>query len=210
MSPEKIKEILNEETSSLSNKGFNVYDVNIHDGKYIAGCEFDSDAGEDFCFDIWFDGTWSDFVKNFLEYCENYDPDAHAEQYVNMRGKNGIPSTIRELINDADSIGEYLSNWASELWEKRGKYDDNWNKTAVNKCPVCGGWVTIKSQVEVAYSLCENDGELLTEIGDIVDRVHKKAPIEATCEDCNTILDCTYIDAEKKEFTFRAEVEDES
>ena len=78
-------------------------------------------------------------------------------------------------------------------------------KIAINKCPMCGGWVALKTNVDVAYSLYEDDGELLTETKEIIDRVYKSTPIEATCEDCNRILDVIKVDNEKQEFTFRAE-----
>jgi hypothetical protein len=78
-------------------------------------------------------------------------------------------------------------------------------KIAINKCPMCGGWVTLKTNVDVTYSLHEDDGELLTEATDIADKVYKNTPIEATCDDCDRILDVIRVDAEKQEFTFRAE-----
>ena len=80
-------------------------------------------------------------------------------------------------------------------------------KTAINKCPICGGWVTLKTSVDITYMLHEGDGELLTKTKEIIDRVYKNTPIEAICEDCGKILDVTNVNTEKEEFTFRAEVE---
>ena len=77
-------------------------------------------------------------------------------------------------------------------------------KTAINKCPICGGWVTLKTSVDITYMLHEEDGELVTETGDVIDRVYKSTPIEAICEDCDQILDVIKTDTEKQEFTFRA------
>jgi hypothetical protein len=79
-------------------------------------------------------------------------------------------------------------------------------KTAINKCPICGGWVALKTSVDVVYTLHEDDGELVTETDDIIDRVYNKTPIEATCDDCGAILDVINVNTEKSEFTFRAEV----
>ena len=76
-------------------------------------------------------------------------------------------------------------------------------KTAINKCPICGGWVSLKTNVDITYMLHENDGELVTETDDIINRVYKNVPIEAICEDCERILDVINVDAEKQEFTFR-------
>lgn len=75
-------------------------------------------------------------------------------------------------------------------------------KTAINKCPICGGWVNLNSQVDVTYSLHEDDGELATEASDIINRVYAKAPIEAYCGECGEILDVIKVDSENFEFTF--------
>ena len=80
-------------------------------------------------------------------------------------------------------------------------------KTAVNKCPVCGGSIYLTTQVYVGFSLHGKSGELYTSKENIIQDIFRKAPFEAICDSCNTILDCTHIDVEKKEFTFRAEVE---
>ena len=79
-------------------------------------------------------------------------------------------------------------------------------KTAINKCPICGGWVALNTNVDITYMLHEEDGELVTEADDIIDRVYKNTPIEATCEDCGKILDVIGVNTEEEEFTFRAEV----
>ena len=76
-------------------------------------------------------------------------------------------------------------------------------KTAINKCPICGGWVMLKTNVDITYMLHEDDGELVTETNDIIDRAYKNTPIEAICEDCERVLDVINVDAEKQEFTFR-------
>ncbi len=80
-------------------------------------------------------------------------------------------------------------------------------KTAINKCPICGGWVALKTSVDITYMLHEEDGELVTETDDIIDRVYKRTPIEAICEDCGRILDVINVNTEEEEFTFRVEEE---
>ena len=82
-------------------------------------------------------------------------------------------------------------------------------KTAVNKCPLCGGPIYLRTQVDVGYSLHGSFGKLFTSKENIIQDIFRKAPFEAMCDSCNTILDCIHVDAEKKEFTFRAEVDDE-
>lgn len=121
MDIEKIKKTLENELADI-----NISSVNMQDGQFYAEMEFYSNAGEDFVFTIWFDGTWSDFVNSFREYAKNFDPDEHVELWIPGRGTNGIPSSIRDLINDADSIDKFLNEQAETL--KYNKYDDNWNK----------------------------------------------------------------------------------
>ena len=121
MNAEKIKAVLEKELESI-----NICSVGFQNKQYYAEMEFCSDAGEDFVFTVWFDGTWNDFVENFREYAIGFDPDEHAEMWVNSRGKNGVPDSIRTLINDADSIQEYLEQFSDGL--KYDKYDDKWNE----------------------------------------------------------------------------------
>ena len=41
--------------------------------------------------------------------------DEHAAMWVNLRGKRGVPNSIRVLVDDADSIKEFLLKVADEL-----------------------------------------------------------------------------------------------
>lgn len=70
-----------------------------------------SPAGEDFVFAV----PTLNFVKEVESYAENFDPDEHAEMWVESRGKGGCPSSIRELIDDADAIAEMLKELAEAL-----------------------------------------------------------------------------------------------
>lgn len=63
-----------------------------------------SPAGEDFLFYI----EGKDIAGEVKEYYESFDPDEHAEMWVNSRGKRGVPSSIRALIDDADAIDEMI------------------------------------------------------------------------------------------------------
>lgn len=79
-------------------------------------------------------------------------------------------------------------------------------KIAVNKCPLCGGWLKVESEVKVEY--CFHDGyeALDSTDNEIIEQIYQKTPIKAYCLECGTILDVTYTDAKKHEFTFRAKV----
>ena len=87
--------------------------------KLYTELEFYSDAGEDFVFSIWHKGTKASFIEGFCQYAADFDPDEHAELYIDMRGKNGVPDSIRALIDDADDIAAKLEKIADELREVR-------------------------------------------------------------------------------------------
>jgi hypothetical protein len=72
-------------------------------------------AGQDIPVDIDYDGTPEDFVKKFTEYAENYDVDDEVECYVNMRGKNGVPDSIRDLTDDCQGAKDTLMEIAENL-----------------------------------------------------------------------------------------------
>ncbi len=73
-----------------------------------------SPAGEDLVFYVEKDEEFVDGVKRLAA---DFDPDDHAEMFVNRRGQNGIPRTIRELIDDADAIDRMLQELAAALAE---------------------------------------------------------------------------------------------
>ena len=62
-------------------------------------------------------------------------------------------------------------------------------KTAINKCPHCGGPVKIYAKVPVSLLVFENgDIDLLTEEQDIMSRSELKTPIECECFECGEIV----------------------
>lgn len=89
--------------------------IEKQNGEYWAEIENWSPAGEDLVETIWFDGTNKGFCRAVAEYAADFDPDEHAELYVNMRGERGVPNSIRALINDADAIADMLDTLADEL-----------------------------------------------------------------------------------------------
>lgn len=88
------------------------------DTRYYTEMEFFSDAGEDFVFDIWHDRTKKSFIDAFREYAIDFDPDEHAEMWVNARNTvSGVPQSIRTLIDDADSIDSFLNDVSEQLYK---------------------------------------------------------------------------------------------
>ena len=99
----------------LENQDFHILSNVRQNDDMIAELEYYSDEGEDVIVDIWHKGTIKSFADAFREYAEDFDPDEHAEMWVNYRGQGGCPSSIRALIDDADSIKEHLQQTALRL-----------------------------------------------------------------------------------------------
>ena len=109
--PEWISNILAENGISS-----HIYESDDSDNRSYAEMEFTSDNGEDVVFTI--DYATNDghsFVQAFRDYANDYDPDEHVEMWIPYRGKNGVPKSIRTLLDDADSIGDVLMKTAEEL-----------------------------------------------------------------------------------------------
>ena len=75
--------------------------------------EQSSPCGEDFVFSI---GKKTP-ARDIAMYAENFDPDEHAEMWVEFRGQRGVPNSIRALIDDADAIQEMLDELAEAVYE---------------------------------------------------------------------------------------------
>lgn len=92
------------------------YNTEYCDSKTEALIEFWTDtAGQDVLTEFDYDGTPEDFVKQFTERAENYDVDEEVELFVNMRGKDGVPNTVRELLNDCQEAKDTLMEIAEKL-----------------------------------------------------------------------------------------------
>lgn len=92
----------------LENNDITIHERDKHNKEYYREIEFYSDAGEDVIEVIWYDGTPDGFIKAFAKNADNFDADEHAEMWIDHRGKNGVPDSIREIINDADCIKNKL------------------------------------------------------------------------------------------------------
>ncbi len=84
------------------------------DGSICWELEWYSPEGED-C--IWvIDGEDDEsFINDFQDYADNFDVDEHVEMYVDMRGQNGVPDSIRALLDDAEAIKEKLEDITRRL-----------------------------------------------------------------------------------------------
>lgn len=84
-------------------------------GNFYVEIETFSPCGENVVETVWFDGTDVGFINGVINCACDFDADEHAEMWVEHRGKNGVPNSIRELIDDADAIQGMLDELVTEL-----------------------------------------------------------------------------------------------
>lgn len=74
-----------------------------------------SPAGEDFSFGV----SLENFVDEVKQYAAYFNVDEHVEMWIVARreGVCGIPSSIRELVEDAEAIDKMLQELAAALAE---------------------------------------------------------------------------------------------
>lgn len=110
----------------FENNGFTVgtpEDYNRHK-EYCVEINQSTDLGEDWWFTLWYDGTDEDFIQKFETMVENFDPDEEAEPYIEMRGKNGVPDSIRDILDDQVWKLNTLKTTLEELNEEFEEYEE--------------------------------------------------------------------------------------
>lgn len=104
-----------------------IYDELEFYGQYdiedtFASFQFWTDtAGQNVVVEFDFDGTGEDFINKFVEYAENYDVDDEVELFVPMRGKQGVPSSVRTIVADCEEAKATLMEIAECLSRFLGK-----------------------------------------------------------------------------------------
>lgn len=99
----------------LENNDFAYGEVTEQDGEYYIELNQYTPEGEDWWETIWFDGTSKGFIEAVQDRAYNFDVDEEAEIYVSMRGQNGVPSSIKALIEDAEWKQETLEDLSRDL-----------------------------------------------------------------------------------------------
>ena len=74
-----------------------------------------STAGQDIPVEFDFDGTPKDFIEQFANRADLYDVDEEVALFTSMLGKNGIPATVKELIDDCQEAKDKLMDIAAAL-----------------------------------------------------------------------------------------------
>ena len=89
------------------------------DGTYYVLLQAHSPAGEDLPEEFEVESV-EELVRDMRRRSDDFDADEHAEMWVSSRGENGVPYSIRELINDADAIEEMYDKLAGVLEREAG------------------------------------------------------------------------------------------
>ena len=111
---ERIEELLDEHDFSVCGDISERYGEK---GRYDIELETYSPEGEDVLVSLTYDGTEKDFIREFNDYAEGFDAEDHAEMWIECRGKNGVPDSIKDLLEDAEWIKDTLMEIADELKE---------------------------------------------------------------------------------------------
>lgn len=109
-----MSEYTNKELENLLDKAeeldwsYNLYKED--DGRTYAEMEKYSPLGEDFSMIIDFseENPADTFMNDLKGYYSGFDPEEHAEMWIENRGKNGTPDSIRDLLDDAKDIKEMI------------------------------------------------------------------------------------------------------
>lgn len=124
---DKLKKILNK----AEELGWS-YSIQKEDDRNYVELQTHSPAGEDFYMDIDFeeDAPGQDFIDNLSNY--SFDPDEHAAMYINIRGTNGVPGSIRTLIEDAESIGKKIDELYEECYNAFKNLEKEYAQISIN------------------------------------------------------------------------------
>lgn len=72
-------------------------------------------CGEDWMEDIWFTGDDDSFVNSVLRLYDGFDVNDETELFIPVRGKYGVPSSIKEILNDAEWKKDKLKSLVDSL-----------------------------------------------------------------------------------------------
>lgn len=86
---------------AIEENGF-TYNIDQQGNEYFIELSQYTPAGEDWRFTIWFNGTDDNFISALENDIYYFDVDEQVEPFIENRGKYGIPSSIKLLVEDAE------------------------------------------------------------------------------------------------------------
>ena len=82
---------------------------NAKEDGYVVEGEYWSDLGEDVIITLVInEAIIEEVVDNMYKYTEYFDAEEHATELYNLHGQGGTPTSLRELLKDADEQQEKL------------------------------------------------------------------------------------------------------
>lgn len=127
----RIEELLEKHDFSVCGE---ISERTYNNDGYDVELETYSPEGEDVIVSLTYDGTEEDFIRQFRSYAEGFDAEEHAEMWIESRGKNGVPDSIKDLLEDAEWIKSTLEEVADDLENIDNKKDTEELKTY--KCTI--------------------------------------------------------------------------
>ena len=107
----------NKVIETIENNGFSVHEVEKQDNDFYVEINQYTPLGEDWRETIWFDGTDEGFIEAVRKRYNDFDVDEETEIWIENRGQNGVPSSIKALVKDAEWKESMLDKLADELEE---------------------------------------------------------------------------------------------
>lgn len=108
----RIEEILEQHDFSVCGE---ITERTYNNDGYDVELETYSPEGEDVIVSLIYDGTEEDFIRQFRSCAEGFDAEEHAKMWIESRGKNGVPDSIKDLLEDAEWIKSTLEEVADDL-----------------------------------------------------------------------------------------------
>lgn len=96
--------------NAIENLGFS---IDEETSEYIT-LQQHTPAGEDWSETFWHYGLNKELANKIYERYNEFDVDEEAEFWVRNRGKNGVPSSIKEILEDQ----EWKENKLEDLWRE--------------------------------------------------------------------------------------------
>lgn len=100
----------------LEDNGFVIEEITKQSNGIYVDLNQSTPLGEDWWITIFFDGTNNGFIQEFYNYAYNFDIDEEVECFVQGRGKNGIPNSVVDLVEDAQWKQKILEETADKLY----------------------------------------------------------------------------------------------
>lgn len=125
----KMTKDLSKYLKIIENNGFGYNLTEYGDGLYI-GIETDTPTGEDWYEEFeWNNDDIKVFIDDLKSRIDNWDSDEEIEPYIEIRGQNGVPTSIRALLDDADwkrdTLQELLDKIEEEYKKENSKTEEN-------------------------------------------------------------------------------------